>query len=237
MENVQKITRWAGHHRILIRFFVLPVAFYFFGRMAFVLGGQFYFWGYTIPEVTVYALTALMIAAAWLYPKNPRQVIYQLYWKIKGLEFAVCMASFFLWMYIGNQTVHYFDPMLNTASAPVSSPFQLTGLSSTASETAKGTGNETVTKAAKRGFFNYFKNATRAIKSKSLLKPKSERMPTALGVILGAIGIAAGIVVLVCGIQCGGASGSVALGIIGGLALIGLGIWALVAAFKPSSSK
>jgi len=60
-------------------------------------------------------------------------------------------------------------------------------------------------------------------------------MPKALGIILGAIGIAAGLVVLVCGIQCGGASGTVALGVIGGLALIGLGIWALVATFKPDN--
>ncbi|WP_428666665.1 hypothetical protein [Runella sp.] len=238
MENVQKITRWAGHHRILIRFFVLPIAFYFFGRMAFVLGGEFYFWGYTIPEYTVYALTALMIAAAWFYPKNPRQVIYQLYWKIKGLEFTVCMASFFLWMYIGNQTVQYFNPLLETTSKTAeSSIIHLTSLSSGSSENSTASSNETTVTSVKRSFFNYFKNSTHAIKMKSLFRPKSERMPTALGVILGAIGIAAGIVVLVCGIQCGGASGSVALGVIGGLALIGLGIWALVATFKPDASR
>lgn len=236
MENVQKITRWAGRHRVLIRFFVLPVVFYFFGRMAFVLGGEFYFWGYTIPEISVYGLTALMIIAAWFYPKNPRQAIHQLYWKMKGLEFAVCMASFILWMYIGNRTVQYFDPMLSTASAPIIPPaIHLTSFSSTSNREANSSGSETFTKSAKRGFFNYFKNSSHLIKSKSFLTPKSERMPKALGIILGAIGIAAGLVVLVCGIQCGGASGTVALGVIGGLALIGLGIWALVATFKPDN--
>lgn len=238
MENVQKITRWAGHHRILIRFFVLPIAFYFFGRMAFVLGGQFYFWGYSIPVATVYGLTAVMIVAAWLYPQNPRQAIRQFYWKMKGLEFAACMASFFLWMYIGNQTVQYFEPLLNTTNTPTAAlGVQFTALSSTNGESTTNSSSETKAKSAKRSFFNYFKNSTRAIKLKSLMKPKSERMPMALGIILGAIGIAAGIVVLVCGIQCGGASGTVALGVIGGLALIGLGIWALVAAFKPEAAR
>ena len=236
MENVQQITRWAGRHRVLIRFFVLPVVFYFFGRMAFILGGEFYFWGYTIPEISVYGLTAVMIIAAWFYPKNPRQAIHQFYWKMKGLEFTVCMASFFLWMYIGNQTVQYFDPMLNTASTPIiPTAIHLTSFSSTSNREANSSGSETFTKSAKRGFFNYFKNSSHLIKSKSFLTPKSERMPKALEIILGAIGIAAGLVVLVCGIQCGGASGTVALGVIGGLALIGLGIWALVAAFKPDN--
>lgn len=234
MENVQQITRWAGRHRTLIRFFVLPVVFYFFGRMAFILGGEFYFWGVTIPEISVYGLTAIMIIAAWFYPKNPRQAIHQLYWKMKGLEFTVCMASFFLWMYIGNQTVQYFDPMLSTA--PVAhSDIHLTRFSSSSNTAESTSKSETFAQSAKRGFFNYFKNSSRLIKSKSLLTPKSERMPKALGIILGAIGIAAGLVVLVCGIQCGGASGTVALGVIGGLALIGLGIWALVAAFKPDN--
>lgn len=238
MESVPKITRWAGHHRLFIRFFVLPISFYFFGRMAFVLGGQFYFWGYSLPEATVYGLTAVMIVAAWFYPKNPRQALRQFYWKMKGLELTVCMASFFLWMYIGNQTVQYFDPLLNTASVPTAAlGVQFTALSSSTGESTATSNNETTAKSAKRSFFNYFKNSTRTIKLKSLLKPKSERMPMALGIILGAIGIAAGIVILVCGIQCGGASGTVALGVIGGLALIGLGIWALVAALKPEAAR
>lgn len=236
MENVQQITRWAGRHRVLIRFFVLPVVFYFFGRMAFILGGEFYFWGYSIPEISVYGLTAVMIIAAWFYPKNPRQAIHQLYWKMKGLEFTVCLASFFLWMYIGNQTVRYFDPMLSTsATSALPSGIHLTSFSSTSNTQTTTSHNETFAKSAKRGVFNYFKNSSRLIKAKSFLTPKSERMPKALGIILGAIGIAAGLVVLVCSIQCGGASGSVALGVIGGLALIGLGIWALVAAFKPDN--
>ena len=179
-----------------------------------------------------------MIAAAWFYPKNPRQAIHQFYWKMKGLEFAVCMASFILWMYIGNQTVQYFDPILSTAAAPASHfNIHFTSLSSTSNTAESTSESKTFAQSAKRGFFNYFKNSSRLIKSKSFLTPKSERMPKALGIILGAIGIAAGLVVLVCGIQCGGASGTVALGVIGGLALIGLGIWALVAAFKPDTSK
>jgi len=89
MENVQDITRWAGHHRVLIRFFVLPIVFYFFCRMAFVLGGEFHFWGYTISKIAVYGLTAVMITAAWFYPKNARQAIHQFYWKMKGLELVV----------------------------------------------------------------------------------------------------------------------------------------------------
>ena len=236
MENIQQITRWAGHHRVLIRFFLLPIAFYFFGRMAFILGGELYYWNYGIPETVVYGLTAIMIAAAWFYPKHPRQVIYQLYWKIKGLEFTVCLASFFLWVYIGHQTVQYFDPLITPISTSILPlPIHLTAFSSSENTVTSESETKTLPQKAKRSFFNYFKNSTRLIKAKSRLMPKSDRMPVALGVILGAIGIAAGIVVLVCGIQCGGASGSVALGVIGGLALIGLGIWALVATFKPDN--
>jgi hypothetical protein len=168
-----------------------------------------------------------MIAILWIttsiYPANARALLHTAYWRIKGLEWIACTAAFGLWFYAGNQMARQVDgnttriePTVTVAGLVVSeSRSDITTLEPDAKHENK----------LKKAYRNYFKNAINRIKRTH----RSQKMPLGLGIALGVIGIGLGIVFLVCGIQCGSTGGAVALGVIGGIALAGLGIWALVA--------
>ncbi|MCY7351750.1 MAG: hypothetical protein LH606_13955 [Cytophagaceae bacterium] len=225
-----QITKWAGRHPILVRFVLLPILFYWHGRMAFVLGADLFFDGIQLTEPWIWSMVGVICLATALFPAKPRETLWLNYWRVKGLEFVVCLAGFGLWVYIGNQTAIQFEGSGQDASQETRQSSQTVpvrtagGLLLADSGPATGQGFLILSKRAIR---TYYKNAIRQIKQ-AHGKQTKDGMPKGLAIGLGVIGIALGIVVLICGIACGGAGGVVALSVIGGLGLLALGIWGLV---------
>lgn len=226
------ITRWAGKHPLFVRIVLLPILFYIQGRLAFIAGARLFFDGVSLSTYWVWGMMAIIWVATFVYPADARSILHTDYWRIKGLEWIACTAGFGLWLYAGNQMAQRFE------GVPIKTQSAVTmGIAAVA--TSESVTVETETKSdnkLKKAYRNYFKNAVRQIKRTH----RSQKIPMALGIVLGILGIGLGIAVIVCGIQCSSAGGATALGVISGLALIGLGVWALVAGLRrrsPTSQK
>ena len=237
------ITRWAGKHPYLVRFVLLPILFYSQGRLGFATGAHLFFGGITLSPYWLWGMMAVLWMITFIYPNNARALLYTAYWRIKGLEWIACTAAFALWVYAGNQMAGQIQtdlaniepamPMRSVAMAGLA--FSATRSEVRPSETSEVRPSETEIKSEntlRKAYRSYFKKAIKRIRRTH----RSQTMPLALGILLGVLGIGLGIVVLVCGIQCGGMGGAVALGVIGGLAFAGLGIWALIAGLRPKGS-
>ncbi|WP_337040820.1 hypothetical protein [Emticicia sp. 17c] len=227
-----KITKWAGKHPTLVRFVILPVLFYVQCRMAFVLGAEMFFQGQSLSVSFLLIAFTIHILVALVYPYNAKELIHKFYYRLKTMQLVACVSAAAMWGFIGNQTAAYFE---NVRIAElelhpnVGYPFSAVAVTVTSNTVGESQSSMLTTKTY---FKKYFKNVIVKIKKSVLNKPKTSDSAKALLVILGIILMAFGIVVLVCGIQCGGAAGAVALGVLGGLALLGLGIWALVGGFR-----
>jgi hypothetical protein len=227
-----QITRWAGKHPTLVRFIILPILFYIQCRMAFVLGAEIFFQGTSLSVAFLLTVFVINIGVCLLYPFNAKELIHRFYYRLKVMQFVACMSAAGLWGFIGNQTAAYFEHvrLAELGVKPVYAyPFSVLAVTLTNTTIGESESSMLTTKTI---FKKYFKNAITKIKKSTLLRPKADQSAKILLVILGIILVGFGIVVLVCGIQCGSAAGSVALGVIGGLALIGLGVWALVGGFR-----
>ncbi|RYU94816.1 hypothetical protein [Emticicia agri] len=226
------LTKWAGKHPTLVRFIILPVLFYIQCRMAFVLGAEMFFEGTSLSIAFLLAMFIINIGICVVYPFNAKELIHKYYYRLKVMQLVACLSAAGLWGFIGNQTAAYYEHVriAEMGIKPTYSyPFSILAVTLTNTTVGESESSMLTTKTV---FKNYFKNAIAKIKKSTLLRPKADQSAKVLLIILGIILLGLGIVVLVCGIQCGGASGSVALGVIGGLALLGLGIWALVGGFR-----
>ena len=226
------ITKWAGKHPTLVRFIILPILFYIQCRMAFVLGAEIFFEGTSLSIAFLLAMFVINIGVCFAYPFNAKELIHKFYYRLKVMQLVACLSAAGLWGFIGNQTAAYFENvrMSELGIRPTYSyPFSVLAVTLTNTTVGKSESSMLTTKTV---FRNYFKNAIAKIKKSVFNRPKVDQAAKVLLVILGIILVGFGIVVLVCGIQCGSAAGSVALGVIGGLALIGLGVWALVGGFR-----
>ncbi|RFS14826.1 hypothetical protein [Emticicia sp. C21] len=229
-----QITRWAGKHPTLVRFIILPILFYVQCRMAFVLGAEMFFQGTSFSIPFLLTVVVINIGVCLAYPFNAKELIHKYYYQLKAMQLVACLSAATLWGFIGNQTAAYFENvrMAELGVKPVYSyPFSVLAVTLTNNTLGESESSMLTTKSV---FKNYFKNAIAKIKKSTLLRPKADGAAKVLLVILGILLLAAGIVVLVCGIQCGSAGGGVALGVIGGLALLGLGVWALVGGFRKA---
>jgi hypothetical protein len=224
------ITRWAGRHPWLVRLFIVPVLFYFHARIAFILGAELYFDHHLLPYAWVWVLIGILAVATLAYPANARELLRHHYWRVKSLEAIGCMTAFGLWVYVGNHAADYFETEARAAPTVTIAAVQQGSLYVSENPATE-----------ERGFFapvkrlikNYHRGAIARIKA-----AKGQRTAANAGLIfLSILGIGLGIVVLVCTIQCGSGSGAVALGVIGGLALIGLGIWALVRGLRSAARR
>ena len=242
------ITRWAGRHPLFVRIVLLPILFYLQGRLAFVAGANLFFDGLSLPAYWVWAMIGILWVAAFIYPENAKEIMRAAYWRIKGLEWVACTAAFGLWFYAGNQmaqqyegvsTATQMESQLPKTAALFSERVMSEEVPAKESKVEKNSSERITVDKEKRtdnklvkAYRQYFKNAISTIKHGH----GKQGIPTALGIVLGVIGIGLGIVILVCGIQCGGTGGGIALGVIGGLALIGLGVWALIAGLRKTSA-
>lgn len=229
------ITRWAGRHPWLVRLFLVPALFYLHSRIAFILGAELYFDQTELSLGWVVALLGVLIAVTYVYPSNPREVMRQQYARLKSLEALGCMAAFGLWVYVGNQTAAYFETEAQTEqTAPIRSAEQ-----ASLDVSGKSTRQERGFLApVRRAIKAYYRGAIARIKAaKRQRTQEGEGLPRGLAIALGVVGIALGIIVLVCGIACGTASGGIALAVIGGLALVGLGIWSLIHGLRKKAPK
>lgn len=227
-----QITRWAGRHPLLVRFIILPILFYIQCRMAFVLGAEMFFQGTSFSLAFLLVTVVINIGVCLAYPFNAKELIHKFYYPLKVMQLVACLSAATLWGFIGNQTAAYFENvrMTELGIKPVYTyPFSTLAVTLTNSTLGESESSMLTTKTV---FKNYFKNAIAKIKKSTLFSPKADGAAKILLVILGIILVGFGIVVLVCGIQCGSAGGGVALGVIGGLALLGLGVWALVGGFR-----
>lgn len=227
-----QITRWAGRYPALVRFIILPILFYIQCRMAFVLGAEMFFDGTTFSIPFLLAMLFINVGVCLVYPFNAKELIHKYYYRLKAMQLVACLSAAALWGFIGNQTAAYFEHVRmaeHSIQPTMSYPFSVLAVTLTSTTVGETESSMLTTKTI---FKKYFKNAIAKIKKSALLSPKADKSAKVLLIILGIILLGAGIVVLVCGIQCGGASGSVALGVIGGLALLGLGIWALIGGFR-----
>lgn len=227
-----KVTKWAGKHPTFIRFIVLPILFYIQCRMAFILGAEMFFQDNFLSIGFLISMFVINIGICFIYPLNPKEVIYKSYYRLKAMQLIACISAAGMWAFVGNQTAAYFDNAPTqeiTLQSNLSYPFSALAVSVSTAER-----HESTMLTTKKVFRNYFKNAISKIKHSTLLRPKAEGSARVLLIILGILLMGFGIVVLVCGIQCGGASGSVALGVIGGIVLLGLGIWAIVGGVRKA---
>lgn len=227
-----QITRWAGRNPALVRFIILPILFYVQCRMAFVLGAEMFFEGTTFSIPFLLAMLFINVGVCLVYPFNAKELIHKYYYRLKAMQLVACLSAAALWGFIGNQTAAYFEHVRmaeHSIQPTMSYPFSVLAVTLTSTPVGETESSMLTTKTV---FKKYFKNAIAKIKKSTLLSPKADKSAKVLLVILGIILLGAGIVVLVCGIQCGGAAGSVALGVIGGLAILGLGIWALIGGFR-----
>ncbi|MBA4853536.1 hypothetical protein [Emticicia sp. BO119] len=231
-----QITRWAAKHPTLVRFIILPILFYIQCRMAFVLGAEMFFQGTIFTIAFFLTMVVINVGVCLAYPFNAKELIHRFYYRLKVMQLVACISAAALWGFIGNQTAAYFEHVrlaeLNIKPT-YSYPFSVLAVTLSNSTLEERESSMLTTKSV---FKNYFKNAIAKIKKSTLFRPnpKADQATKILLIILGIILLGAGIVVLVCGIQCGSAGGGVALGVIGGLALLGLGIWALVGGFRKA---
>lgn len=217
---------------MLVRFIILPVLFYIQCRMAFVLGAEIFFQGTSLTIAFFLSMFIINIGICLVYPFNAKELIHKFYYRLKAMQLVACLSAAALWGFVGNQTAAYFENvrMAEFGVQPTMNyPFSALAVTLTSSTVGETESSMLTTKTV---FKNYFKNAIAKIKKSVFSRPKADQSARILLVILGIILMAGGIVVLVCGIQCGSAAGSVALGVIGGLALIGLGVWALIGGFR-----
>jgi len=227
-----QITKWAGKHPTLVRFIILPILFYIQCRMAFVLGAEMFFKDNFLTLGFLAAMFAINIVVCFAYPRNARALMHKHYYKLKTMQLVACISAAGMWGFVGNQTAAYFESTpYNEISLQSNLAFPFSALAVTVTSNTVENSESTML-TTKKVFKNYFKNAIAKIKKATLARPKADGSARVLLIILGILLLGFGVAVLVCGIQCGGASGSVALGIIGGIALLGLGIWALVGGFK-----
>jgi hypothetical protein len=222
------ITRWAGRHPWLVRLCIVPVLFYFHARIAFVFGAELYFDRMLLPYAWVWAMIGVLALTTLVYPANARELLRHRYWRVKSLEFVGCLTAFGLWVYVGNHAAEYFETeALTTTTATVGAVRQ--GSFSLSEKPA----NE------QRGFFAPVKRSIKAYHRGAISRikaAKGQRTAANAGlIVLSVLAIGVGIAMLVCTIQCGSGSGAVALGVIGGLALLGLGIWALVRGLRGAN--
>lgn len=227
-----EITRWAGKHPTLVRYIILPVLFYIQCRIAFVLGAEVFFQGTSFSIAFFLLMLVINIGICLAYPFNAKELIHKFYYRLKVMQLVACLSAAAMWGFIGNQTAAYFEHvrMADLGLKPAMSyPFSVLAVTLTNTTVAESESSMLTTKTV---FKSYFKNAIAKIKKSVFFRPKVDQSAKILLAILGIILISGGIVVLVCGIQCGSAAGSVALGVIGGLALIGLGVWALIGGFR-----
>lgn len=231
-----QITRWAGRHPTLVRFIILPILFYVQCRMAFVLGAEMFFRGTSFSIAFLLTVAVINIGVCLAYPFNAKELIHKYYYQLKVMQLVACLSAATLWGFIGNQTAAYFENvrMAELGVKPVYTyPFSILAVTLTNNTVGEAESSMLTTKSV---FKNYFKNSIAKIKKSVLFRPnpKADGATKVLLIILGIILLGSGIVVLVCGIQCGSAGGGVALGVIGGLALLGLGVWALVGGFRKA---
>lgn len=228
------ITRWAGRHPMLVRFIILPILFYIQCRIAFVLGAEMFFQGTSFSIAFFLLMFAINIGVCLAYPFNAKELIHKFYYRLKVIQLVACLSAAALWGFIGNQTAAYFEHvrMAELGLQPTMNyPFSVLAVTITSKTVGESESSMLTTKTV---FKNYFKGAIAKIKKSVFFRPKADRSARVLLIVLGIILLSGGIVVLVCGIQCGSAAGSVALGVIGGLALMGLGIWALIGGFRKA---
>jgi small-conductance mechanosensitive channel len=202
--------------------------------MAFVLGAELFFQGTSFSIASLLTIVIINIGVCLAYPFNAKELIHKFYYQLKIMQLVACLSAATLWGFIGNQTAAYFENvrMAELGVKPVYNyPFSILAVTLTSNTLGESESSMLTTKSV---FKKYFKNAIAKIKKSTLLHPKADGAAKVLLIILGIILLGAGIVVLVCGIQCGSAGGGVALGVIGGLALLGLGVWALVGGFRKA---
>ena len=224
------ITRWAGRHPWLVRLFIVPVLFYFHSRIAFILGAELYFDRIQLPYAWVWAMIGILAITTLVYPANARELLRRRYWRIKSLEAIGCMTAFGLWVYVGNQTADYFENETRPVRAAIA---QSAREGSLALSERPATEERGIFAPVKRLVKDYHRGAIARIKA-----AKGQRTAASAGlIVLSVLAIGVGIAMLVCTIQCGSGSGAVALGVIGGLALLGLGIWALVRGLRSTARR
>ena len=243
------ITRWAGRHPLFVRAVLLPILFYIQGRLAFIAGANLFFDGLLLPESWVWGMVGIIWVAAFMYPENAKEIIKTAYWRVKGLEWIACTAAFGLWLFIGNQMSQRYEGNQTAHQAPRSVALITAGFGSEriSNESERiderkidntrsaplSVEKKSLSSRIAKAYDHYFRNAIKTIKQKRAAK---QGLPLGVGIALGVLGIGLGIVILVCGIQCGSTGGGIALGVIGGLALIGLGVWALIAGLRNKSA-
>lgn len=224
------ITRWAGRHPWLVRLLIVPVLFYFHSRIAFILGAELYFDDRLLPYAWVWTMISILAVTTLAYPPNARELLRRSYWRVKCLEAIGCLTAFGLWVYVGNHTAEYFETEARTVPAAATGVVRQGSLYLSERPSTEERG---FFAPVKRAIKNYHRGAIARIKA-----AKGQRTAANAGlIVLGILGIGVGIVMLVCTVQCGSGSGAVALGVIGGLALLGLGIWALVRGLRSAARR
>lgn len=224
------ITRWAGKHHLFVRLVLLPILFYLQGRLAFTAGAELFFKGVSLPFYWVWIMVSIIWLATLVYPANARKLLSTAYLRIKGMEFIACTAAFGLWLYAGNMIARQAE------QAPLEthqqSAVRMVAASVMVSEEAPAVTRERSSdNKLKKAYRRYFRNAVLKTKHN---QATGSSIPTGVAIALGVIGIGLGIIVLVCGIGCGTTGGGVALAVVGGAALVGLGVWALIAGFRKT---
>jgi len=227
-----QVTKWAGRNPALVRFIILPILFYVQCRMAFVLGAEMFFEGTTFSIPFLLSILFVNIGVCLVYPFNARELIHKYYYRLKAMQLVACLSAAALWGFIGNQTAAYFEHVRMTEHSvqpTMSYPFSVLAVTITSTTVGETESSMLTTKTV---FKKYFKNAVAKIKKTFFTTSTADRSAKVLLMVLGILLLGIGVVVLVCGIECGGSSGAIALAIIGGLAILGLGIWALIGSFR-----
>ncbi len=175
-----------------------------------------------------------MISVIWIaalvYPANAKKLLPTAYWRIKGMEFVACTAAFGLWMYAGNMITRQVEQ--TSLEAYQQSTVRVVTASVIDSEETPAVATERSSdNKLKKAYRRYFRNAVYKIKTNHAT---GSSIPMGVAIALGVVGIGLGIVVLVCGISCGTTGGGIALAVVGGVALLGLGVWALIAGLRKT---
>lgn len=225
------ITRWAGRHRILVRYVLVPILFYVYCSLAFVLGAEWFFDRGTLPPAWAVFSFALLLLATYRYPDQPREVILRNYWRVKGWQALAILAGFGLWMDVGNRAAAYFEPKSDFQS--VAPPAYEAGLfTSEPSSLLERTPLTPARKLVREYYRGVIKQLKQNHRERSRAQPAGRTIGQILGTLLGALVVFLGLMVFMCGIACGGSAGGVALGVISGLGLIGLGISFIIRIFR-----
>lgn len=191
-----------------------------------------FFDGYLAADFWFWALIGVIWLATYLYPPDARAKLKTHFWAVKRLELLSCTAVFGLWMFVGNQMARHFEG--GPDPRPRTDWVQMASVSRSRSDSEGQTKiDKKEERRFKRAYRAYFRNAVRRIKERHQAK---DGLAMAANILIGVMVIGLGVIMLVCGIQCGGSGGLVALGVLGGLGLAGLGIWVVIAGIRKQTT-